>query len=63
MSSKLLSNVDCTSVGVVDSLSTKPLILKPSFNFKIILENKYLKNKKNNTRMLIHRAYVRIGLC
>lgn len=29
ISSKLLSNVDCTSVEV-DSLSVKPLILKPN---------------------------------
>lgn len=36
ISSKLLSNVDCTSVGVVDSLPTKPLILKPRSKFQIL---------------------------
>jgi len=41
--SKLLSKLDCTSVGVVDSLSTKPLILKPSNTFQNYITINILK--------------------
>lgn len=41
--SKLLSKLDWTSVGVVDSLSTKPLILKPSYKFQNYIIIKILK--------------------
>lgn len=60
ISSKLLSNVDCILVCVVDSLSTKPRIRNPFYYFqnKISFKKKKTKYILRNTWMLIHRTNV-----